>query len=547
MKIVIPMSGRGQRFLNRGYRDPKPLIQVDGQPIIAYVVGMFSPEDDFLFICAKDHLEETSMRDVLHSLTKKCEIVAIEPHKKGPVYAVQQTYDWIKNDEEVIVNYCDFGCYWDYADFLVHTRERRADGAIPAYRGFHPHMLGSTNYAFMREEKQWMTAIQEKQPFTDNRMEEFASSGTYYFRTGSIMKRFMDEAIARNLHVNGEYYVSLVYNLLLEAGLKVSIYEIQHMLQWGTPEDLEEYLYHSGYFSSLIQHRPFFSPLPGTINLIPLAGEGRRFREAGYETPKPLLPVSGKPMILQAFDSYPKGREDRFVVLQQHCEAYAIDRVLSDAYPGCRIIRLAEVTEGQALTASLGLTEDDAECPLLIAACDNGVLMNEKDWSALLEQNKADAVCLTFRNNPAVRANPKGYGYLVTDGNGRVTGVSVKTPISETPMNDHAIVAAFFFRRVATFLEGVEALVAANRRVNGEFYIDSLMGLLAEQGKRVFVFEVRYESWGTPNDYKTYRYWQSYFHKANTHPYTIQRDPQVPEEAIKNLLAEIYDFRQAYR
>ena len=114
-------------------------------------------------------------------------------------------------------------------------------------------------------------------------------------------------------------------------------------------------------------------------------------------------------------------------------------------------------------------------------------------------------------------------------------------------MNDHAIVAAFFFRRAATFLEGVEALVAANRRVNGEFYIDSLMGLLAEQGKRVFVFEVRYESWGTPNDYKTYRYWQSYFHKANTHPYTIQRDPQVPEEAIKNLLAEIYDFRQAYR
>ena len=60
--------------------------------------------------------------------------------------------DLINDNDEVIVNYCDFGTYWDYEDFLKHTRNRNADGAIPSYKGFHPHMLGKINYAFMRDE-----------------------------------------------------------------------------------------------------------------------------------------------------------------------------------------------------------------------------------------------------------------------------------------------------------------------------------------------------------------------------------------------------------
>ncbi|HAS73356.1 MAG TPA: hypothetical protein DCS67_04350, partial [Clostridiales bacterium UBA8960] len=170
------MSGRGQRFINSGYKEPKPLIKMDGKPIIEHVVNMFSKDDRFIFVCANDHLELTNMREILSDIAPKGEVVGIEPHKLGPIYAVKQVYDRIDDDEEVIVNYCDFGSYWDYEDFLRHTRERKADGAIPAYKGFHPHMLGTTNYAFMRDDQQWMLEIQEKMPFTDNRMNEFASS-----------------------------------------------------------------------------------------------------------------------------------------------------------------------------------------------------------------------------------------------------------------------------------------------------------------------------------------------------------------------------------
>lgn len=547
MKIIVPMSGRGQRFINKGYEDPKPLILMDGKPIIGHVIDMFSQEDDYIFICANDHLETTKMRTVLESLAPGCTIVGIDPHKKGPIYAVQQVYDLIGDEDEVIVNYCDFGCYWDYEDFKRHTRERHADGAVPAYKGFHPHMLGTTNYAFMRDDQQWMLEIQEKKPFTDNRMNEYASSGTYYFRTGAIMKKYMDMIVERNLHVNGEFYVSVVYNLFVEHGLKVSIYEIQHMLQWGTPEDVEDYIYHSEYFKQLIHSNAFKMPISNTLNLIPLAGEGQRFKNEGYDLPKPLIEVSGKPMIEQAFDAYPKSDKASFVVLKKHCDAYQIDILLKNDYPNTTIYRLDAVTEGQAITASLGICESDYEWPLLIAACDNGLIMNEDRLTHFIKEKDADVICFTFKHNPTVGSNPNGYGYVQTDENDRILGVSVKKPLSAQPMNDHAIVGAFYFKRAKDFILAVDYLKSQNIRVNNEFYVDSIMGILGEMNLTGYAMECAYESWGTPNDYKTYCYWQSFFHKAAFHPYDMMKDPMIPDAQKSDLIKRAYAFEQDYR
>ena len=547
MKIIIPMSGRGQRFIDKGYKEPKPLIVIDGKPIIEHVVDMFSQEDSFVFICANDHLANTHMRDVLTNLAPHVQIVGIEPHKLGPIHAVKQVYHLIDDSEEVIVNYCDFGTYWDYDDFLDHTRNRNADGAIPAYKGFHPHMLGTTNYAFMRDDQQWMLEIQEKKPFTDNRMAEYASSGTYYFKTGSIMKRFMDLTLERGIDLNGEYYVSVVYNLLIEAGLKVSIYEIQHMLQWGTPEDVADYEYHSDYFKKLIEHRKFSALNPDTLNLIPLAGEGSRFKSAGYVTPKPMIDVAGRPMILQAFDSYPAANKASFIVLKSHCDAYGIDDLLLESYPGCRVTRLNGVTEGQAITAALGIREADHDTPLLIAACDNGLIINEAEYRATLSKQDCDVVCFTFQNNPTVGTNPNGYGYVKVSEKGKIERVSVKAPLSETPIKDHAIVGAFYFRKASDFLRGVAYLQSENIRVNGEFYIDSIIGILTALDLTGYAMTCDYESWGTPNDYETYRYWQSFFHKAAFHPYRLSLDPTVPKSKVPELDKLAKAFKQEHR
>ena len=544
MHIVIPMSGMGNRFINAGYTVPKPLIMVDGKPIIEHVCNLFTGEEKFTFICNSKHLKETNMLEVLKSIKPNANIIEIPNHKKGPVYAVSSISDLLDDDEEIIVNYCDFGTYWDYKDFLLHTRNRGADGAIPAYKGFHPHMLGSTNYAFIRDDKQWMFEIKEKEPFTDNRMEEYASNGTYYFKKGLFVKKYFDKLMSRDINLKGEYYVSLVYNLLVEDGLKVSIYEIQHMLQWGTPEDVQEYNSWSKYFRNAINLQEKTKACKNSITIIPLAGRGSRFVKEGYITPKPLIEVSGKPMIIQAARSLPNTEKQIFVTLQEHLEAFPLEKILKSEFNNSQIVPINEVTEGQAITCSLGLKDADNEASLLIAATDNGMIYNPIVYQKLVDDMSVDAIIFTFRHHVSSKVNPQMYGWVKTDGDNAIE-VSVKAPISNDPYNDHAIVGTFYFRKVDFFKQALNSLLSKEVRVNGEYYVDSLMGELIELGLKVKVLEVEdYICWGTPNDYETFVYWQSFFHKNNLHPYRLELDKTVPINKLENLNKKYLTFNQ---
>ena len=548
MHIIIPMSGIGNRFIEAGYKEPKPLIVIDGKPIIEHVCNLFPNEDKFTFICNSKHLSETNMREVLQSIKPNANIVEIPNHKKGPVYAVSLVEYLIEDDEEVIVNYCDFGTYWDYEDFLKHTRNRDADGAIPSYKGFHPHMLGSTNYAFMRDDKQWMLEIKEKEPFTNNRMQEYASNGTYYFKKGSYVKKYFKELINRDINLKGEYYVSLIYNLLVEDGLKVSIYNIQHMLQWGTPQDVEEYNTWSKYFKNAIEEKPKPKPQEKSITLIPLAGRGSRFAKVGYKDPKPLIKVSGKPMIIQAANSLPNSQNHIFVTLKEHLENYPLEKTLKQEYQDANIISIDEVTQGQAITCSLGLKDADKNSSLLIAATDNGMIYNHEKYQNLIEDENVDAIIFTFKHHISSKNNPQMYGWVKVDDKDNATAVSVKVPISENPYEDHAIVGTFWFKKVEYFNKALKKLLEKNIRVNGEYYVDSLMGELIELGLNVKVFEVDdYICWGTPDDYETFVYWQSFFHKVSWHPYSLEKDITVNKEKIEKLDAQYQTFEQEHR
>ena len=548
MHIIIPMSGIGNRFIEAGYKEPKPLIVIDGKPIIEHVCNLFPNEDKFTFICNSKHLSETNMREVLQSIKPNANIVEIPNHKKGPVYAVSLVEYLIEDDEEVIVNYCDFGTYWDYEDFLKHTRNRDADGAIPSYKGFHPHMLGSTNYAFMRDENQWMLEIKEKEPFTNNRMQEYASNGTYYFKKGSYVKKYFKELINRDINLKDEYYVSLIYNLLVEDGLKVSIYNIQHMLQWGTPQDVEEYNTWSKYFKNAIEEKPKPKPQENSITLIPLAGRGSRFVKVGYKDPKPLIEVSGKPMIIQAANSLPNSQNHIFVTLKEHLENYPLEKTLKQEYQDANIISIDEVTQGQAITCSLGLKDADENSSLLIAATDNGMIYNHEKYQNLIEDENVDAIIFTFKHHISSKNNPQMYGWVKVDDKDNATAVSVKVPISDNPYEDHAIVGTFWFKKVEYFNKALKKLLEKNIRVNGEYYVDSLMGELIELGLNVKVFEVDdYICWGTPDDYETFVYWQSFFHKVSWHPYSLEKDITVNKEKIEKLDAQYRTFEQEHR
>jgi NDP-sugar pyrophosphorylase family protein len=86
MHIIIPMSGIGKRFMDAGYKVPKPLIKVDDKTIIEHVCNLFPDENKFTFICNSRHLADTNIKKVLQSIKPNSNIIGIPAHNKGPVY-----------------------------------------------------------------------------------------------------------------------------------------------------------------------------------------------------------------------------------------------------------------------------------------------------------------------------------------------------------------------------------------------------------------------------------------------------------------------------
>lgn len=249
MKIIIPMTGFGSRFVAAGYKELKPFINVQGKPIIQWIIdGMYPNEKDILFVCRKEHLDSiTGMRERLMQIAPSATICEIDNWvKKGPVYDVLRASEYIDDNEQCIINYCDFYMTWDYEKFVKDVTARACEGCIPCYTGFHPHLLIEKNYyaSCLTDEEDNLVEIREKYSFEKDKTKAKHSPGVYYFKTGSLLKQYCQKLVDSNQVLNGEFYASLPYNFMVQDGLKVWVpTNVDKFCQWGTPEDMADYLF----------------------------------------------------------------------------------------------------------------------------------------------------------------------------------------------------------------------------------------------------------------------------------------------------------------
>jgi hypothetical protein len=156
---------------------------------------------------------------------------------------------------------------------------------------------------------------------------------------------------------------------------------------------------------------------------------------------------------------------------------------------------------------------------------------------AQMDEGGADVLVWVVRGHPDGVRRPEMFGWVEADPEGKVVGVSVKTPLRD-PATDPLIIGAFTFRRAGDFVTAAERLIARDERVNGELYVDSLIEDCVALGWKVRLFEVdAYIGWGTPTDHCTFEYWQSCFHKWASHPYRLQKDKRIPGAKLKDLEA----------
>jgi len=541
--LVVPMTGVSSRFTAAGYDVPKFMLEVDGQTVVDHVIDMFPGWDDVLFICNPAHLDDPRLGLAERLLARRPGATVFRARGKGdgPGDVVLEAREHIPLDRPVVVNYCDFTVYWDAQVLAERLASGEVDGVIPAYSGNHPHMAHSTSYAYVRMEGARVVDIQEKQPWTDDPRSELASSGTYGFASGKVLLDSLERQVADKHELNGEYYLSLTYKPLLAAGGRVEVLRLQHFMQWGTPQDFEEYRDMSRAIATWTGPRVGPGPAaPAPAARVVLAsGAGQRFKDAGYPVPKPALPLSGATVIEHALAGVPG--EETVVVTRNDLDDAGAVAELAD-HVGARVVSLPGLTRGQAESALRGLEAVRGNGPVTVAACDALATVSRSAFDAAICAAGPDGVVPWLaRPLHSAQRNPAQYGWASTDGAGRIREVALKSAPDSAAWG--VMIGTFTFGSRDGAIRQIERLMDDGERVNGEFYLDSLVRRAVADGSGAVGLDVdAFVSVGTPAEYEAVLYWQSCFHKWVHHPYSLAADPLVPAHARAELDQQFRDF-----
>jgi len=224
--------------------------------------------------------------------------------------------------------------------------------------------------------------------------------------------------------------------------------------------------------------------------LIPMAGAGSRFTKAGYTFPKPLIEVSGKPMIQVVIDNININANYIYVVQKEHRLKYNLDTLLNLITPNCKIVEVNSLTEGAACTTLLGIEYIDNDKPLLIANSDQYIEWDSNEFMYQITSSEIDGSILTFKSS-----HPK-WSFVKKDENGFVNEVQEKNPISED-----ATVGIYYWKKGCDYVKYAKKMIEKNIRTNNEFYVCPVYNEAILDNKKIKTYNVK-EMWGigTPED-----------------------------------------------
>lgn len=234
------MAGLGSRFSNEGYTLPKPLIDVDGEPMIKIVIDNLTPncEHRFFFVCQNEHIQKYDLTARLNSFTHNPIIIGIDGLTEGQICTVLKAKKYINNDEPLMTANSDQWIDFDINTYLRDMEQRNLDGMIMTMKANDPKW----SYA-KSNEKGFVVETAEKKVISED-----ATVGIFNFAQGKDLVRAAEQMILDNMRVNNEFYTCPCYNYLIREGKRIGTYSIGRekdgMYGLGIPEDLKWFISH---------------------------------------------------------------------------------------------------------------------------------------------------------------------------------------------------------------------------------------------------------------------------------------------------------------
>jgi len=231
MNIIYLMAGRGSRFRESGYKEPKALIQIKGRPMIQWATDSLSFISNArqIFLCLEEHEKKFAISQELKKLYgTEIEVILIKGVTEGAATTALLAKKIINTKEELIISNGDQFFVSKKFEKELANKQKNFTGLIPVFEGTHPR------WSFAKvNDKGFVTEVAEKVPISNH-----ATVGVYYFQQGKDFVWAAEEMIRKDIRRNNEFYVCPVFNELLGRGDKIKAVFADGMWSMGTPEDV---------------------------------------------------------------------------------------------------------------------------------------------------------------------------------------------------------------------------------------------------------------------------------------------------------------------
>ena len=229
--IVLPIAGLGERFVEKGYVLPKPMIDVKGQYLVEKSLESVNAEDSqLIFIVRKEHEDDFAIKSKLvEKFGKDIKVIEVDYTTPGAICTCLLAAEYIDNDVPLIIFTPD--CYFE-PQFDLERIDITYDGVVCTFES----NSDAHSYVVL-DENNFVLKAAEKEVISSH-----AVGGLYYFKKGSYFVKYANELVERNVKSRGEYYICPVYNLLINDGMKIGIDPNSKHIVLGTPKDLESYI-----------------------------------------------------------------------------------------------------------------------------------------------------------------------------------------------------------------------------------------------------------------------------------------------------------------
>jgi len=232
LNVIVPMAGHGSRFAVAGYTFPKPLIEVNGRPMIQVVKESLNIDAHYIFIVQKEHYEKYQLKYMLNMVAPGCDIVQADGVTEGAACTVLLAKEFINNENPILIANSDQCVEWNSNECLYAFSADGIAGGIITFKSVHPQ------YSFAKvDDDGFVSEVAEKKVISDD-----ATVGLYYWTHGADFVKYAEQMMSKNIRVNNEFYVCPVYNEAIQDGAKIRVKNVQKMWSLGTPTDLEYYL-----------------------------------------------------------------------------------------------------------------------------------------------------------------------------------------------------------------------------------------------------------------------------------------------------------------